>query len=582
MSYFQNYVAFQIAAKNGDIDTVKYYVSRGILNIHFNDEIVLRRAAENGHFEIVKYLISNGADIHIHDDHPLRYAVLKGNLEMVKYLISHGANIHSYNECALKLAAMENHIEIVKYLIPHGVDIHYGNEYALRRAAEKGHLEIVKYLVSNGADIHVNNNEIMNIAIRDGKKQIVKYLIEECDYDPHINSNFSLRSAADNGYFEMMKYLIEECNCDPHVNNECILQNAIDNSRYNQMMYLIKEHNCDPHLNNEHPLRKATHDARFDIVKYLIEECKCDPHVILYNDEYDTYYYDRYYDYESEEEEISVYDHLKSLQNQFAQEIIQNYDQFQNQCYWIKQIINKQNGSCYASECTKWQKIAGTLGTHQLESLRSIVNQLEISYNCNENKLYEKRLLCKLLAQDLEKYQSKYNTISKRSNRYKSINETNLMGETNIPDYRYLYNSETQYFYDLDEIKKLNGICPYTRIPFSETFLKEIEEKEYDIRHKIHKMEYHEKNQYTIWKKSIINNIARIEEKTNCYFPTQRVMGMNLIDLKKVQEYLNVFVPKIETKNKMEYISKLMKEIEQGDTESIVTHLNAYLGIYCD
>ena len=603
------HVALCWAAQYGHLEIIKYLIESHHCDPHVESEFALCWAADNGHLEIVKYLIEEcNCDYSVNNEAPLRFAAKNGRLEVLKYLIeTHNCDPHVKSEEALRFAAENGHFEIVQYLI--GVckcDPHTQEEYALRWAANNGHIKVVKYLIGVcKCDPHVS--DILEIkeaplrwAVRNGHLEMVKYLIEKCLCDPHVNSEGALRYAAENGHFEIVQYLIEKCQCDPHVSDsvgvkEYVLRFAAKNGHIEIVKYLIEKCLCDYSVKSEEALRFAAENGHLEMVKYLIEECNCDPHVNeelalrlgVINGQLQVTKYligvcmcDIHVQYNNDN---TVYDLLQSFNHPIAQSIIQNYDQFQNQCYWLKQIINQQK-VCYAPESTKWQKMAGTLGTHQLESLRSIVQKLQISYEeCNENKLYEKRLLCKLLAQDLESYQIKYNTISKRSNRYKSINETNLMGETNIPDFRYLYNLETRYFYDLNEIKQLNGICPYTRIPFSETFLKEINEKEKEyakdqVRHEIHKMYIHKKeNQYTIWKKSIINNIAKIEEKTNCYFPSKKVMRMNVSELKKVQDYLKGFLPKITSKNKMEYLSKLTKQIEKGETEAIVTYLNAYL-----
>jgi ankyrin repeat protein len=82
---------FEAAARNGQLETVKYLVSVGA-NIHANDDYAVQLAAGNGHLETVKYLVSVGADIHADNDYyAVQLAACNCHLETVKYLVSIGA-----------------------------------------------------------------------------------------------------------------------------------------------------------------------------------------------------------------------------------------------------------------------------------------------------------------------------------------------------------------------------------------------------------------------------------------------------------------------------------------------------------
>lgn len=117
--YNNDYPLFR-AVNEGFLDIVKYLIEKGA-KIHTGTCGVLEEAINNRHLHIVKYLVEiERADIHANDDYPLRWSAYIGDLETVKYLVSKGANIHAKNNYALVRATEKNHHDVVKFLIENG------------------------------------------------------------------------------------------------------------------------------------------------------------------------------------------------------------------------------------------------------------------------------------------------------------------------------------------------------------------------------------------------------------------------------------------------------------------------------
>ena len=98
----KNEKAFLEAAKNGDIETIRYLINSEV-DIDVQDEYgatALIRSSLFGHFDIVKLLVSEGAYIDIKNnngDTALMIASSNGNLNIVKLLVSEGAYIYTKN-----------------------------------------------------------------------------------------------------------------------------------------------------------------------------------------------------------------------------------------------------------------------------------------------------------------------------------------------------------------------------------------------------------------------------------------------------------------------------------------------------
>ncbi|AYV84971.1 MAG: hypothetical protein Satyrvirus1_57 [Satyrvirus sp.] len=105
-------MSLDMAAKNGNIDIVKYFVEE--IGIESDDSLIL--AADHGHYKIVKYLVQKGADVHASKDSAIIFASSNGHTKIVKFLTKKGINIHAYNDCAIRWAALNGHTDIVDFL----------------------------------------------------------------------------------------------------------------------------------------------------------------------------------------------------------------------------------------------------------------------------------------------------------------------------------------------------------------------------------------------------------------------------------------------------------------------------------
>ena len=87
----------------------------------------------------------------VNNNQRLMVAAKEGNIDIVRYMIKEGADIHEYNDGALRGASENGHTDTVKLLIKKGADIHEYNDWAIRMASRNGHTDIVKLLLENGA-----------------------------------------------------------------------------------------------------------------------------------------------------------------------------------------------------------------------------------------------------------------------------------------------------------------------------------------------------------------------------------------------------------------------------------------------
>ncbi|CAB3409050.1 unnamed protein product [Caenorhabditis bovis] len=187
-----------IAARNGHIDVVRYFLSLGASTsvqgcVEFdNDDILgappLWAAAAAGYFDVVKVLVEEAnADVNQTtqtESTPLRGACYDGHLEIVKYLLDHGADINKPNKhghTSLMIAAYRQKVDVVRLLLERGADVDVqttrGNS-ALHDAAESGNVEIVKLLLERGAKIRKDSQGVCPLlcAAASGHQEVVEIL----------------------------------------------------------------------------------------------------------------------------------------------------------------------------------------------------------------------------------------------------------------------------------------------------------------------------------------------------------------------------------------------------------------------
>ncbi|MHB9147046.1 MAG: ankyrin repeat domain-containing protein [Candidatus Amoebophilus sp.] len=187
------------------------------------DSLLLLDAAKNGDIELVKYLIGQGAEVNAKDNNGrtvLLIAAFNGRLATVKWLLENGASLEEkdkYGFTALLLAAVNGHIDTLKWLLANGASLeeksNNGNTVLLI-AAFNGRLATVKWLLENGASLEEKDNNgftALLIAARNGHLATVKWLLENGSSLEEKNNNgyTTLLEAAYNGHLDTVKWLLE-------------------------------------------------------------------------------------------------------------------------------------------------------------------------------------------------------------------------------------------------------------------------------------------------------------------------------------------------------------------------------------
>jgi hypothetical protein len=153
-------LAFLLAARTGEIDTIKVLLNRGLnINVSLNgDRTALMFAAEMGHTVVVDLLLSRGADIRDNKSVTLlTIAARGGHTATIEALLNHGADVNAktlYGETALMMAAFEGQVDTVRLLLTRGADTNAKTSYgetALKSATRNGYAEIVRLLMAAGA-----------------------------------------------------------------------------------------------------------------------------------------------------------------------------------------------------------------------------------------------------------------------------------------------------------------------------------------------------------------------------------------------------------------------------------------------
>lgn len=287
--YHRNY-AFINAAKSGDLNTVKKFVTQGG-NINFVTKegiTAIYIAAQNGRLEVVEYLVSKNAKINtvtsdgktplfaaIQNNHmdiatflklhkalsfpaststtsPLIHAIECLSLEVIKFMCRNGAQINYRNEqgwSPITMSAELGKLDMVQFLVENGANVNHENIHgitALYLASQNGHTETVKYLLKNGARIHqpilTNGNTPIFAAVINGQLDIVKILIDQGAKLDAINKfgDTPLSIAVILGHLEIVKYLISR-NADIAMqigNEKTIVTLAIENGHVEVANYL--------------------------------------------------------------------------------------------------------------------------------------------------------------------------------------------------------------------------------------------------------------------------------------------------------------------------------------------------------
>ncbi|MDR1261457.1 MAG: ankyrin repeat domain-containing protein [Rickettsiales bacterium] len=127
-------------------------------------------AAKNGNIEKVKYLVNEGADVDTRDQNcntPLHLAAYNGHTDTVEALLNaEGINVNAKDNngaTPLHSAIKNNRIDVVEVLLrAEGININeddYSGSTPLHWAVYGGNVDIVKALLDKGASINVVNGD---------------------------------------------------------------------------------------------------------------------------------------------------------------------------------------------------------------------------------------------------------------------------------------------------------------------------------------------------------------------------------------------------------------------------------------
>lgn len=153
--------ALPIAARKGDMGTVRLFLDGGVGVESKNGQKALIEAAEKGHPDIVGLLLDRGANIGVRDFAeytPLIRAAEYGRLDTVILLLDRGADVNAADKfgfTSLIRASGKGHLEVVSVLIKKGADMNLRTDYgetALVRAIKDREPEVAALLINSGAD----------------------------------------------------------------------------------------------------------------------------------------------------------------------------------------------------------------------------------------------------------------------------------------------------------------------------------------------------------------------------------------------------------------------------------------------
>jgi ankyrin repeat protein len=287
--WIANKTALQSAASKGQIDIVKFLLSRGAdvnADAGRDGETVLQAAASTGIWKLVELVLEHhpndlyaAAVTSINAGHdktamalihrsidldrpsgqtPLQAASSRGNEELVQIFAGMSANVNApprwyYGMTALQEAARHGNLEVVRFLVENGARINdppaaIGGMTALQAAAHGGNFQVVQFLLQHGADINAD------IAEEEGQSVLL--------------------AAVSTGDMDLIQFLINK-GADVNTESEwCCGHTAIEaavKSGDIQLVRLLLDHEADPNAHDAEPLFAAAHTASYDIVKLLLD-----------------------------------------------------------------------------------------------------------------------------------------------------------------------------------------------------------------------------------------------------------------------------------------------------------------------
>lgn len=229
------------AAKQGDINKVKYLILKENRDVNFQDDnknTPLYCAAKEGYADVVKFLLAHGADSSLQcqcTDTALHVATQNKHVDVVKILAAHAAQttnvVHTdnnnidlpgnTNQTALHMAVRNESIDIIKFLLFYGANGNYSDAFrnsALHVAMIKPNLEIIDLLLTNGCSLNVPNTagttpfkKICNSFLNqptEQKQKIITSCIAHLVMREHCNKEESTTTQP--AWFKYNKYLTAE------------------------------------------------------------------------------------------------------------------------------------------------------------------------------------------------------------------------------------------------------------------------------------------------------------------------------------------------------------------------------------
>jgi len=208
--------AINLAALNGDIETIKLLLSEGV-NVDIKQQFVdvnnygytplmiaVQYSNTSSSLDTVKLLLDSGANINAFNQNgytPLmlaaKYSNTSSSLDTVKLLVDSGANINAINNkngytvlmFAVQYSNTSSSLDTVKLLLDSGANINdvdnYGNTaliMAVYNSNTTSSLDTVKLLVDSGSDVNISNNRgttaLMSAAQNPNALNTVKLLLD--------------------------------------------------------------------------------------------------------------------------------------------------------------------------------------------------------------------------------------------------------------------------------------------------------------------------------------------------------------------------------------------------------------------
>lgn len=193
---FTNRKPLLLAAKNGDIDTVRRLIEEKTF-VEVTDDhrsSVLMYIARIGNADVVRDLILKGGALVFQPNEngstALIFAIAQGHFDTVKLLVEFGADVNEMVTKAdlspLMIASMQGYANIVEYLLQNEeenvAEVNSANKYgrtALMYATAGGHVAVIEALIASGADLNavdIYGNTPLTIAKHEKNEELYKLL----------------------------------------------------------------------------------------------------------------------------------------------------------------------------------------------------------------------------------------------------------------------------------------------------------------------------------------------------------------------------------------------------------------------